>query len=170
MKTESVTVNSVIIDCPIENGVYYVAIRPICDALGIDYRKQFERIKSDQKLGQLVTHTVTSSAGDGKQREMFCLPLKYIFGWLFSIDESKVNPRSKEIFIRYKDECYDVLYDHFVQRAQKQIQTNATEIKMLEQLNELMARKNELSGQIRDVKNNIERIRAERLDQQLTLF
>ena len=101
---------------------------------------------------------------------MFCLPLKYIFGWLFSIDESKVNPRSKEIFIRYKDECYDVLYDHFVQRAQKQIQTNATEIKMLEQLNELMVRKNELSGQIREVKNNIERIRAERLDQQLTLF
>ena len=47
MKTESVTVNSVMIDCPIENGVYYVAIRPICDALGIDYRKQFERIKSD---------------------------------------------------------------------------------------------------------------------------
>ncbi|MCX4291155.1 MAG: hypothetical protein OSJ36_05140 [Odoribacter sp.] len=170
MKTESVTVNSVMIDCPIENGVYYVAIRPICDALGIDYRKQFERIKSDQKLGQLVTHTVTNSNKDGKNYEMFCLPLKYIFGWLFSIDESKVNPRSKEIFIRYKDECYDVLYDHFVQRAQKQIQTNATEIKMLEQLNELMVRKNELSGQIREVKNNIERIRAERLDQQLTLF
>lgn len=57
-----------------------------------------------------------------------------------------------------------------IQRAQKQIQTNATEIKMLEQLNELMAKKNELSGQIKDVKSNIERIRAERLDQQLTLF
>lgn len=170
MKTESVTINSVIIDCPIENGIYYVAIRPICEALGIDYRKQFERIKSDQKLGQLVTHTVTSSAGDGKQREMFCLPLKYIFGWLFSIDESKVNPRSREIFIRYKNECYDVLYDHFIQKTQKQLKSNSDEIKMLEQLNELMAKKSELSGQIKDVKSNIERIRAERLDQQLTLF
>lgn len=60
MKTEAVTVNNIVIECPVENGVYYVAIRPICEALGIDYRKQFDRIKADRRLGQLVTHTVTS--------------------------------------------------------------------------------------------------------------
>lgn len=39
MKTEAVTVNNIVIVCSLENGVYYVAIRPICEASGIDYRK-----------------------------------------------------------------------------------------------------------------------------------
>lgn len=42
MKTKAVTVNNIVIECPVENRVYYVAIRPICEALGIDYRKQFD--------------------------------------------------------------------------------------------------------------------------------
>lgn len=170
MKTEVVVVNNITIECPIENGVYHVAVRPICEALGIDYRKQFDRIKADRKLSQLVTHTVTNSNKDGKNYEMFCLPLKYIFGWLFSIDESKVNARSQETFMRYKDECYNVLYDHFLSRTQKQLQANKIEIEMLEQLNELTSRKEELTSKIKDIKLRIDHIRKERLDNQLTLF
>jgi hypothetical protein len=113
MKTEIVTVNGVQIECPYKKDQHYVAIRPICEALGIDYRKQFERIKGDRKLSQLVTHTVTNSIKDKKNYEMVSLPLKYVFGWLFSIDETKVNAKAQSTFAKYKDDCYEVLYDHF---------------------------------------------------------
>lgn len=116
MNTEIVRVNGTDIECPYENEQHFVAIRPICQALGIDYRKQFERIKSDEILGQLVTHTVTSSTGDGKNREMFCLPVKFVFGWIFSIDDAKINEKAKPVFMKYKLECYEALYDHFFLR------------------------------------------------------
>jgi hypothetical protein len=117
MTPQVIKVNNQDIQCPVHEGEKYVAIRPICDILGIDYRKQFERIKSDELLNQLVTHTVTSSAKDKKEREMFCLPVKYIFGWIFSIDADKVNEKSKPTFMKYKKECSEALYTHFISKA-----------------------------------------------------
>lgn len=116
-KNEVVKVNGTTVECPFVNEQHYVAIRPICTALGIDYRKQFERIRKDEMLGQLVTDTVTSSDAGGKKRAMFCLPVKYIFSWLFSIEGEKVNAKSKPAFLRYKKECYDALYEHFYLRT-----------------------------------------------------
>lgn len=117
MKAEIVKVNNTDIECPYEKGQHFVAIKPICQALGIDHQKQFERIKTDRKLSQLYTDTVYSSSSDGKQRKMVCLPLKYVFGWLFSIDESKVSDKAKDAFAKYKDECYDALYERFYLRS-----------------------------------------------------
>lgn len=117
MTTEIVKVNETEIEIPFEKGQHYVAVKSVCLALGIDHKSQFERIKTDRKLSQLYTDTVYSSSEDGKQRKMFCLPLKYIFGWLFSIDENKVSEKSKEAFAKYKDECYDALYERFYLRS-----------------------------------------------------
>lgn len=117
MNTEIVTINNIDIECPYENDQHYVAIRPICEILNLGYRKQFERIKRDNILSQVVSHTLTSSSADGKTREMLCLPLRYIFGWLFSIDESKAKPEAQASLIQYKLECYDALYDRFYAKA-----------------------------------------------------
>ena len=57
-------------------------------------------------------------AADGKQREMVCLPLKYIFGWLFTISPKNVAPEAKELVRRYRTECYDALYRYFTARAE----------------------------------------------------
>ena len=126
MKTEIIKVNNVDIECPYENQQNYVAIRSICQALGIDYRKQHERIKSDEILKDAVTLSVTASDSSGiRKQAMFCLPVKYVFGWLFSIDETKVNENAKPVFIQYKRECYDALYEHFFAS-----QTNRTKVLM----------------------------------------
>lgn len=170
MKTEIVRVNEQEIECPFVSGENYVAVRPVCEALGIDYRKQFERIKNDAFLGQLVTHTVTSSSADGKQREMFCIPLKYIFGWLFSIDDTKVNEFSKPTFIKYKIECYEVLYNHFFDKAKKQLEANQIEIRLLEEINEMNETKNKLSTELKEKKIKLEKIRFARLNNEPTLF
>lgn len=44
---------------------------------------------------------------------MFCLPLEFVFGWLFTINSSNVAPEAKETVEKYQLECYRVLYRHF---------------------------------------------------------
>lgn len=95
-----------------ENQEEYVSIRPICDALGIRPHSQIERIKRDSILAPLAK-TVSDLGADGKNYQMTVLPLRYIFGWIFTIEEDLVKEGSRETILRYKKECYDVLYDHF---------------------------------------------------------
>ena len=94
-----------------------VPIRPICDALGIDSKAQRNRIERDEILNS-VEVMMTSTGADGKQYEMSCLPLKFVFGWLFTIDTSRVNEEAREAVIRYKMKCYDVLYNYFVEYSE----------------------------------------------------
>lgn len=88
------------------NGTWWIAIKPICEALGVDYSRQLRTIKSNDILKQLWS-LETIVAADGKMREMSCLPERYIYGWIFGL-ESK-----SEGLARYKMECHDILFDHF---------------------------------------------------------
>ncbi len=90
----------------------YVPIRPICEILGLDFSAQRQKIERDEILGSSVVMTTTVGA-DGKQREMYCLPLKFIFGWLFTIDTSRVNSEVRPTVVAYKLECYNALYEYF---------------------------------------------------------
>ena len=88
------------------DGVYWVAIKPICEALGINYDRQYQNIKADQILGKLyaVQHMVDRVQS---LRKMVTLPEKYIYGWLFSIRSNSAE------LMNYKEECYEVLFNHF---------------------------------------------------------
>lgn len=90
------------------NDEDYAAIRPICDALGIDWSAQRQRIERDEVLSATVVVIPTVGA-DGKQRDMTCLPLKMLNGWLFGVDPKRIRPENREALIRYKLECYDAL-------------------------------------------------------------
>lgn len=88
------------------DGQYWVALKPICQAFGVNYDRQYKNLKDDPFLVQLYAeqHIV---AADGKLRKMVCLPERYIYGWVFSI-----RSESPEL-LAYKRECYDVLFDYF---------------------------------------------------------
>lgn len=94
-----------------------VPIKPICEAIGIDSDSQLQKIKRNKILNSVAV-IITATGSDGKRYEMSCLPYKYIFGWLFSIDISRVAPEAAEAVERYQNECYDVLYQHFVEHKQ----------------------------------------------------
>lgn len=96
----------------IENGEKRIAVKPICEALGIAFEPQFTRLKTDPIIGSTVTMIVTVGA-DGKQREMVTIPFEYVFGWLFLIDSRKVSPEAKDSVLRYQKECYHALYNYF---------------------------------------------------------
>ncbi|WP_370407968.1 phage antirepressor N-terminal domain-containing protein [Tenacibaculum dicentrarchi] len=94
-----------------------VAVRPICEALGVSVQKQLERLKEDSILGSTITLGVMVG-GDGKTREMQTIPLKYVFGWLFKINPKNVKEEARENLIKYQEECYDVFYNYFSARSE----------------------------------------------------
>ena len=89
-----------------ENGITYIAIKPICEALEINYNRQFQNLKSHIILSQLFAKQQMVAA-DGKIREMICLPEFYVYGWIFSIQSDN------EGLIKYQWECYKILYRYF---------------------------------------------------------
>lgn len=64
---------------------------------------------------------------------MTAIPYMYVFGWLFSIDTSRVSEEARPSVIRYKQECYRALYEHFTEpqtflkEKQRIIETKVTE-------------------------------------------
>lgn len=89
-----------------------VPIKPICEAIGVDIEGQRQRIERDEILNSVACMT-KATGSDGKQYEMTALPIKFIFGWLFTIDTSRVNEDARAAVISYKLECYNALYDYF---------------------------------------------------------
>lgn len=89
-----------------------VPIKPICEALGIDSEAQRQKIQSHYLLA--LTALLCKAVGaDGKQREMFCLPMEYIFGWLLTINPANVVEEKRQNLMAYQTECYKVLFEHF---------------------------------------------------------
>lgn len=95
------------------NSVPYVAIKPICEKLGIDWNGQYQRILRHPvlKSTMCMIHTV---AADGKIRELSMLPINKLNGWLFGIDANRVKKESQQEVILYQEECFDVLAKHFL--------------------------------------------------------
>lgn len=88
------------------DGQYWIALKPICEALNVSWKNQHEKLLSDEILGQL-SRDQGMVAADGKLRKMVSLPEFYVYGWIFQIQSS-----SPEL-LKYKWECYGVLYNYF---------------------------------------------------------
>lgn len=90
-------------------GVYWIAIRPICEALKINTSRAYIQLKSDPILGpsHAIQHVQVSKNGSSQLRKMTCIPEKFIYGWIFSLRSD--NPELTE----YKRTCYELLYNHF---------------------------------------------------------
>ncbi|WP_421811764.1 phage antirepressor N-terminal domain-containing protein [Flagellimonas sp.] len=116
MSTQTLTVNEKEIFIFTENGEKYVAIKPICEAIGVSFQGQSERLKSDPILYSTIKK-VLMVGSDEKSRMMQSIPFRYVFGWLFKIDPRNVKPEIQESVIKYQKECYDVLFDSFTKRT-----------------------------------------------------
>lgn len=96
----------------------YVPIKPLSDYLGLTWSGQFERIQRDEVLSEVSRGIrVTRIPAQGGTQEMLCLPIEYLHGWLFGIQASRVREALREKIIRYRRECYAVLWDAFQEQA-----------------------------------------------------
>ena len=168
METKTIVrVNNV--DITATSDEQMIAIRPICEALGIDYSRQLKKIKDDADLGSVVGVTPTTGA-DGKTYEMCVLPVEFIFGWLFTINPANVNEESREAVRRYRIECYRALYRHFTGTQKRQLEQNRQEIELLERLADYNQQKEAITKGIADTKRKLEQLRNERLKNEPQLF
>lgn len=96
-----------------ENERVFVALKPICDALGLDWAPQHRGITEDPVLASVIIIMMTTGS-DGKQYEMVCLPLDYLNGWLFKISAKRYKGERQAAIIQYQKECYRALAAHFL--------------------------------------------------------
>lgn len=154
----------------VENdGSTFVPVKPICEALGIAFQSQRTKLQEDEFLAPTVTIIVTVAA-DGREREMVCLPLRYVYGWLATINPGKVAPEAREAVCRYRQECYDVLYDHFHAAMQRTIETNEQEIKLLEKISNYKDAESDARRDRKGAEEALAKLRRERLNPQPRLF
>lgn len=94
------------------DGALYVPLRPLTDFLGIDFSGQRQRVLRDEVLAPRLRPVVLTGA-DGRQRELLCLPLTLLPGWLFNIQPNRVKAELAPKLRRYRTECFDVLWAAF---------------------------------------------------------
>lgn len=102
----------------------FVPLRPLVDNLGLAWSGQYERLRRDPVLSSEIrsVRVTRTEAGRGEagsaaevSREMVCLPLDYLNGWLFGISAARVKEEIRDRLIRYQRECFRVLHDAFVE-------------------------------------------------------
>lgn len=100
----------------LKEGVPYVAMKPICENIGLDWKSQHRRIQGSPVLSEgVVIMTIPSEGG---YQDTLCLPLEMLNGWLFGVDVNRVRPELKDKLIRYQKECYGVLFKHFFKKQE----------------------------------------------------
>lgn len=92
-------------------GVAYVAMKPIVENLGMSWSTQVRKLTADK--GKFNCVHMNMVATDSKLRDVLCLPLKKLNGWLFSINPEKVRADIRDKLIQYQEECFTVLHDYW---------------------------------------------------------
>lgn len=87
-----------------KDGEVLVAVKPISENLGLDWRGQRQRVLRTPILAKGVVIMTTPSPGG--EQETTCLPMKLIPGWLFGIDVTRVKPELRERLTQYQEECF----------------------------------------------------------------
>lgn len=95
-----------------KDDVAYVAMKPICENIGLDWEAQRQRISRDEVLNS-VACMIKATGTDSKIYKMLCLPIHYLNGWLFGVDTNRVKVEIKDKLITYKKECYQALFDYW---------------------------------------------------------
>lgn len=84
-----------------------VAMRPVCEGIGLAWNGQLERIKRDEVLSEGMRVIRTPSTG-GEQATV-CIPLDMLNGWLFGIEVKRCRKEIRPALVQYKRECYAAL-------------------------------------------------------------
>ena len=93
----------------------YVALRPVCEALGLDVHSQRRRL---QKQSWATEVMMTSVAADGKTREMTFIDRRTFTMWLATIDTGRISDEhTRELVRTYQCEAADALDKYFNEGA-----------------------------------------------------
>lgn len=93
------------------NGEPYTPMKPIVEGMGMDWASQFTKKK--QRFKTSIVKITMQLPSDEQRREIICLALRKLAGWLQTISPNKVRPEIRDKVIQYQEECDDVLYEYW---------------------------------------------------------
>jgi len=94
-----------------DDGKRLVPVRPLAENLGMSWSTQHAKLVRDGRFNCVHMNTV---GADGRDRQMLCLPVEQLSGWLFSINPNKIKDEHKRAKVKlYQAECVTVLHDYW---------------------------------------------------------
>jgi hypothetical protein len=94
------------------HGEPFAPVKPICEAIGLDWKGQHDKLTARFRA---TIGLIPIVAADGKTREMVCLPLRKLPGWLYSLSPAKVAPAHRAKVEAYQAECDDALWRYWTE-------------------------------------------------------
>ncbi len=92
-------------------GGYLVALKPLCENLGIAYSGQYERLNRQPWAAVRITRTTGS---DGKTYQMVTIDRQTLVMWLATIETRRIKSESaRDVIVAYQRECAQVLDSYF---------------------------------------------------------
>lgn len=92
------------------DGTEWAAIRPICDALGIDSKSQRTKLHGKSWARGVL---ITSHDSTGRNQEMFMVDRRTLTMWLATIDANRVSEAARPTLEAYQLEAANALDAYF---------------------------------------------------------
>lgn len=90
----------------------WVALKPMCEAIGIDAKSQRDKLQSKSWARGVLS---TSRDSAGREQEMFMIDRRTMTMWLGGLDENRVGEQARPIVIAFQAEAADALDAYFHQ-------------------------------------------------------
>ena len=119
-----------------------VNVRAVCTALGLDKKRQFERIREDPILSEGLSRGPLATAS-GTQESIF-LDIEYLPLWLAQVSLDRVKGGTREKLIAYRREAKSVLYEYFLGKGFAINENRANMQLLLEETQQLKQKRLEL--------------------------
>lgn len=87
-----------------------VPLRPIAEALGVDWKSQHTRLRTHPTFASCVVEITTHDAS-GRRQGMLCMPAWTLPGWLMTIHPNKVAPRVRDTLVAFQQQASRLLYE-----------------------------------------------------------
>lgn len=138
---KEVTFNNVTLIGVQKDGKLYVAVKKICDDLGVDFSSQLKKLKSHSVLKKRIGVIATPS--NGGVQDVTCIEHKYLTNWLMSISPNKCKKDIQALLEDFQEKASDILYDAFFGKKQQQTETTALPTNFKEALKLLIIKEEE---------------------------
>lgn len=92
------------------NDQPYAPMKPIVEGMGLDWRSQASKFRSNKDRWGVVLITTPTNGSD---QDAICLPLRKLPGWLMTLQPSRIKPEIREKVVMYQNECDDALWDYW---------------------------------------------------------
>ena len=86
-------------------GKTYVALKPIVEGMGLDWRSQRKRLQEDSRWGVITLPFITR----GGTQEMFSLDTDHLPAFLYSINPNRVKKELRSKIIAFQRETFAVI-------------------------------------------------------------